>query len=135
MNENNEKISQIGKKKKKENCKKRPALLKEGLDGKLQNILWWSSAVEAIQSERALVLMQRVLEEKMMGYSVPRNQLNGSFTRDSVPESLKLIVVEEEGKIYRERIKEMKGLFVKKEKDDLLIDQFLEYHQTHRKAN
>lgn len=91
--------------------------------------------MEAIQSERALVLMQRVLEEKMMGYSVPRNQLNGSFTRDSVPESLKLIVVEEEGKIYRERIKEMKGLFVKKEKDDLLIDQFLEYHQTHRKAN
>ncbi|XP_038882984.1 UDP-glycosyltransferase 91A1-like [Benincasa hispida] len=100
----------------------------------------WSSVVEAIQSERALVLLTfladqginaRVLEEKKMGYSVPRNELDGSFTRDAVAESLKLVVVEEEGKIYRERIREMKHLFVNKEKDDELIDQFLGYLKAH----
>ncbi|XP_038882308.1 UDP-glycosyltransferase 91A1-like [Benincasa hispida] len=102
----------------------------------------WSSVVEAIESETPLVLLTfladqginaRVLEEKMMGYSVPRNQLIGSFTRNSVAESLKLVMLKEEGQIYRDTIKKMKGLFVNKEKDDLLINQFLEYLKTHRK--
>uniref|UniRef100_A0A0A0KIQ5 UDP-glucosyltransferase n=1 Tax=Cucumis sativus TaxID=3659 RepID=A0A0A0KIQ5_CUCSA len=101
----------------------------------------WSSVVEAIQSERALVLLSfvadqgiiaRVLEEKKMGYCVPRSELDGSFTRDSVAESLKLVMVEEEGKVYRERIREMKDLFVNKERDEKLIDGFLSYLKKHR---
>ncbi|KGN49089.2 UDP-glycosyltransferase 91A1 [Cucumis sativus] len=96
----------------------------------------WSSVVEAIQSEKALVLLTfladqgmnaRVLEEKKMGYPVPRNELDGSFTRDAVAESLKLVVVEEEGKIYRETIREAKDLFVNKERDDKLIDRLLDH--------
>ncbi|XP_038883089.1 UDP-glycosyltransferase 91A1-like [Benincasa hispida] len=103
----------------------------------------WSSVVEAIQSEKALILLSfladqgiisRVLEEKKMGYCVPRNQFDGSFTRVSVAESLKLVVVEEEGKIYRERIREMKDLFVNKGRDEKLMDRFLSYLKTHRNA-
>uniref|UniRef100_A0A0A0KJX2 Uncharacterized protein n=1 Tax=Cucumis sativus TaxID=3659 RepID=A0A0A0KJX2_CUCSA len=80
-----------------------------------------SSLVEAIQNEKALVLLTflsdqginaRVLEEKKMGYSIRRNELDGSFRRDAVAESLKLVVVGEEGKIvgsvYRETIREIK---------------------------
>ena len=53
-----------------------------------------------------------------MSYSIRRNGLDGSFTRDySMAESLKYVVVEE-GKIYRKRIREMKDLFVNKEKDE-----------------
>lgn len=80
----------------------------------------WSSVVEALQFERALILLTfladqgfnaRVLEENKMGYSIPRNNNDGSFTRNSVAESLRLVMVEEEGKIYREKAKEMKQVF------------------------
>ncbi|KAG5574531.1 hypothetical protein H5410_054665 [Solanum commersonii] len=59
----------------------------------------WSSVVEAIQFEKSLVLLTfladqginaRLLEEKKMAYSIPRNDQDGSFTSDSVAESLKL---------------------------------------------
>nr|QLL91378.1 UGT91A1 [Gynostemma pentaphyllum] len=100
----------------------------------------WSSVVEAIQFERALILLTfmadqgliaRVLEEKRMGFCIPRNDMDGSFTRNAVSESLKMVMVEEEGKIYRERVKEMKDLFVNSEKEEKLIDEFLEYLKSH----
>ncbi|EEF28861.1 UDP-glucosyltransferase, putative [Ricinus communis] len=56
----------------------------------------WSSVVEASQYERPLILLTfladqginaRILEEKKMGYSVPRNEFDGSFTSESVAES------------------------------------------------
>ncbi|KAK7346066.1 hypothetical protein VNO80_20579 [Phaseolus coccineus] len=94
----------------------------------------WTSVVEAIQNEKPLVLLTfladqginaRVLEEKKMGYSVPRDERDGSFSSDSVAESLKLVLVEEEGKIYRERIKEMKDLFVNGERQNRYIDNLI----------
>ncbi|KAF2285274.1 hypothetical protein GH714_042316 [Hevea brasiliensis] len=77
----------------------------------------WSSVVEALQHERALILLTfladqgfnaRLLEEKNMGYPIPRNEFDGYFSRDSVAESLRLVMVKEEGKIYREKAKEIK---------------------------
>ncbi|KAG4921462.1 hypothetical protein AAZX31_18G136000 [Glycine max] len=94
----------------------------------------WTSVVEAILNEKPLVLLTflsdqginaRVLEEKKMGYSVPRNERDGLFTSDSVAESLRLVMVEEEGRIYRERIKEMKDLFVNRERQNMYIDNLL----------
>ncbi|CAN4114820.1 unnamed protein product [Withania somnifera] len=81
----------------------------------------WSSVVEAIQFEKPMVLLTflsdqglnaRLLEEKMVAYSIPRDDQDGSFTRDSVAESLSLVLVEKEGEIYREKVKEMNNLFV-----------------------
>ncbi|WKA00121.1 hypothetical protein VitviT2T_018511 [Vitis vinifera] len=46
-----------------------------------------------------------------MGYLIPRNDRDGSFTRDSVAHSLSLVVLEEEGKIYKDEAKEMKRVF------------------------
>ncbi|QCD81984.1 UDP-glycosyltransferase 91A1-like [Vigna unguiculata] len=94
----------------------------------------WTSVVEAVQNEKPLVLLTfladqginaRVLEEKKMGYSVPRDERDGSFSSDSVADSLKLVMGEEEGKIYRERIKEMKDLFVNGERQDRYIDNLI----------
>uniref|UniRef100_A0A2C9UX63 Uncharacterized protein n=1 Tax=Manihot esculenta TaxID=3983 RepID=A0A2C9UX63_MANES len=79
-----------------------------------------SSVVEALQHEKALILLTfladqginaRDLEENNMGYPIPRNEFDEYFCRDSVAESLRLVMVKEEGKIYREKAKEMKGLF------------------------
>ncbi|KAL9327381.1 hypothetical protein ACSQ67_008026 [Phaseolus vulgaris] len=102
----------------------------------------WTSVVEGIQNEKPLVLLTfladqginaRVLEEKKMGYSVPRDESDGSFSSDSVAESLKLVVVEEEGKIYRERIKEMKDLFVNEERQNRYIDNLIHNLKTFSK--
>ncbi|OIT38067.1 PREDICTED: UDP-glycosyltransferase 91A1-like [Nicotiana attenuata] len=103
----------------------------------------WSSVVEAIQFEKPLVLLTfladqginaRLLEEKKMAYSVPRDDRDGSFTRDSVAESLSLVLVEEEGNIYREKIKEVKNLFCDKGRQDSYVENFLSYFQNYRKA-
>jgi len=65
---------------------------------------------------------------------IPRNEQDGSFTRDSVAESVRLVIVEEEGKKYREKAKEMKGLFGDREAQDRYVDSFLGYLETHRQV-
>ncbi|KAI4314433.1 hypothetical protein L6164_027343 [Bauhinia variegata] len=96
----------------------------------------WTSVVEAIQNEKPLVLLTflaeqglnaRFLEEKKMGYSIPRDDQDGSFTSDSVADSLKLVMLKEEGGVYREKIKEMKDLFVNKDRQERYVDNLLAY--------
>ncbi|XP_054794928.1 UDP-glycosyltransferase 91A1-like [Prosopis cineraria] len=103
----------------------------------------WSSVVEAVQEEKPLVLLTfladqginaRVLEEKKMGYSIPRDERDGSFTSDSVANSLRLVMVQPQGRVYRENIKEMKDLLVNKERQDRSVDGLLDYLKAHRKS-
>ncbi|KAJ4825327.1 hypothetical protein Tsubulata_002661 [Turnera subulata] len=102
----------------------------------------WSSVVEALQNQRALVLLTfladqgvnaRVLEEKKIAYSIPRNDSDGSFTRDSVAESLRMVIVEEEGKLYRDKAREMSSLFGDRDRQDRYVDNLLGYLQSHIK--
>jgi UDP:flavonoid glycosyltransferase YjiC (YdhE family) len=97
--------------------------------------------VEALTFQKALILLTfysdqginaRVLEEKKIGYSIPRNELDGSFTRDSVAESLRLVMVSEEGKMYRDKAKEMSGLFGDRDRQDKYVDNILIYLKSHR---
>ena len=76
-------------------------------------------------------LNARVLEEKLLGYSIPRDENDGSFTRDSVAESLKLVMLKEEGKVYREKAKEMSLVFGDRDLQDRYVDNFLGYLETH----
>ncbi|THF99724.1 hypothetical protein TEA_001126 [Camellia sinensis var. sinensis] len=78
-----------------------------------------SSVVEAIQFTKPLILLSsladtgliaRLLEEKRTAYLILREEQDGSFTRDSVADSLRLVIVEDEGRIYKEKVKEMSGL-------------------------
>ncbi|XVF59112.1 hypothetical protein PTKIN_Ptkin07bG0249000 [Pterospermum kingtungense] len=101
----------------------------------------WSSVVEALQFQKALILLTfladqglnaRVLEEKKMGYTIPRNDNDGSFTRTSVAESLRLVMVEEEGKIYREKAKEMKQVFGNRDIQDHYVSNLLSFLRNHK---
>ncbi|XP_015890471.2 UDP-glycosyltransferase 91A1-like [Ziziphus jujuba] len=101
----------------------------------------WSSVVESLQFGRPLVLLTysndqginaKVLEEKMIGHIIERDERDGSFTREAVAESLKLVVVKEEGKIYRDKAKEMKPLFSDMDLQEKYVDNFLDYLITHR---
>ncbi|GMN34021.1 hypothetical protein TIFTF001_004455 [Ficus carica] len=100
----------------------------------------WSSVVEALQFARPLVLLSfsndqglnvRLLEEKMIGYSVPRDENDGSFTRNAVAESVRMVMVGEEGRVYRERVKEMSKLFGDREIQEKYVDEFLGRLKTH----
>ncbi|KAG5026877.1 hypothetical protein JHK86_022791 [Glycine max] len=53
-------------------------------------------------------LNSRVLEVKKMGYSIPKDERDGSFTSDAVANLIRLVMVEEEGRIYREKVKKHK---------------------------
>nr|QEA68982.1 UGT91V1 [Panax ginseng] len=101
----------------------------------------WSSVIEAVQFGRALVLLPlladqeliaKLVEEKKMGYLIPRNERDGWFSRDSVAESVRLVMVDEEGKIYRDNVKEMKGVFGDMDKQDEYVDNLLSYLESHK---
>ncbi|XP_050203630.1 UDP-glycosyltransferase 91A1-like [Mercurialis annua] len=103
----------------------------------------WSSVVEASQYARPLILLTfladqginaRILEEKKMGYPIPRNEFDGSFTGDSVAESLKLVIVKDEGKIYRDKAKEMRILFGDRGRQDIYVNNLLDYLKTNKQA-
>ena len=96
----------------------------------------WTSVVEAVQNEKPLILLAfladqglnaRVLEEKKMGYSVPRDERDGSITSDAIANSIRLVMVEDEGRVYREKIKEVKDLFVNTVRQEKYIDELLHY--------
>ncbi|OWM66200.1 UDP-glycosyltransferase 91A1-like [Punica granatum] len=100
----------------------------------------WGSVVEALCFERALILFAllsdqglnvRFMEEKKMGYPIPRNESDGSFTSDDVAESLRLVLVEEEGKVYRDKAKEMKEVLG----NPHLQEQYMDNLLNHMKAN
>ena len=78
-------------------------------------------------------LNARLFEEKKMGYSIPRDVQNGSFTRDLVADSVRLAMVEEKGKVCRDKIKEVKGSFVDGDKQDKYMNNLLNYFIRHKR--
>ncbi|KAH6761931.1 UDP-Glycosyltransferase superfamily protein [Perilla frutescens var. hirtella] len=80
----------------------------------------WNSATEALGLGRVLILFPvmndqglnaRLLQEKKVGVEIPRNEIDGSFTSESVAETVRLAVVGEEGRYVRENARKMKELF------------------------
>ncbi|KAK6923848.1 UDP-glucuronosyl/UDP-glucosyltransferase [Dillenia turbinata] len=102
----------------------------------------WSSVVESLQFKRPLILLtfsndqgltRSYLEDKKLGYPIPRDGSDGSFTRESVAGSLRLVVAEEEGKIYRDNAKEISWVFGDRKRQDHCVDSLL--HQLHSFRN
>ncbi|XP_056176277.1 UDP-glycosyltransferase 91A1-like [Syzygium oleosum] len=101
----------------------------------------WSSVVEALSFGRALILFTfladqglnaKLLEERQIGYPIPRNESDGSVMRHSVAESLRLVMVEEEERLYREKAKEMRPIFGDKGIQERYVNNLLNYFQEHR---
>ncbi|KAJ8771185.1 hypothetical protein K2173_025864 [Erythroxylum novogranatense] len=104
----------------------------------------WSSVVEALQFSKPLIILTcfadqginaKLFQEKMIGYVIPRNEEDGSFTSNSVAESLTMVVVEEAGKVYRDKAMEMRGLLEDKSRQDGYIDKFLCYLKLLKNGN
>ena len=72
-------------------------------------------------------LNARALEEKMVGIEVPRDEDDGSLSTDSVAESLRLIMTDQKGQIYRDKAKEMKLIFGDRDLQEKYEDNLIEY--------
>ncbi|CAI0403834.1 unnamed protein product [Linum tenue] len=101
----------------------------------------WSSVVEGLQFGRPLVLLicyndqglnAKLLQQKGAGYLVPRDERDGRFTRDSVADSLRTVVLGEEGEIYRIKAMEMRELFGDTEKHESYIHDLLAYLEANK---
>ncbi|KAJ7961081.1 UDP-glycosyltransferase [Quillaja saponaria] len=102
------------------------------------------SAIEGLHFGRVLVMLPylldqalfaRVLEEKKLGIEIPRNEEDGSFTRNSVAKSLRLALIDVEGSIYREKAKDMGFLFSDKDRHEEYINKFLERLQNNKASS
>ncbi|KAM5577022.1 hypothetical protein ABKV19_007725 [Rosa sericea] len=77
-------------------------------------------------------LNARYFGEKKVGYELPRDEQDGSFTSDAVAESLRMVMEKEEGRVYRDKAKELKPLFGDRKRQNVYVDKFLEYITTHK---
>ncbi|CAB4314339.1 unnamed protein product [Prunus armeniaca] len=99
----------------------------------------WSSLIEALQYGRPLIMLPFLYDQgliarfwdKKIGIEVPRNEEDGSFTRKWLAESLNLVVVDEEGKAYRDGAKEHSEVFKDKDLHDRYMDKCVEYLENH----
>ncbi|KAL6220187.1 hypothetical protein ACLB2K_007944 [Fragaria x ananassa] len=99
----------------------------------------WSSIIESLQYGCPLIMLPFMYDQGLIarfwdnkiGAEVPRDEETGWFTRNELANSLKLIVVDEEGKQYRDGANEYSKLFRDKELHDRYMDECVEYLETH----
>ncbi|KAL2241089.1 UNVERIFIED_CONTAM: putative UDP-rhamnose:rhamnosyltransferase 1 [Sesamum indicum] len=96
----------------------------------------WSSIVEGLTFGHPLIMLPfvidqglnaRVLAERQVGVEIPRNEQDGSYTRNAVAQSLRRVMVEVEGQKLRDTAKAMSILFGDRELHDRYLHNFVEY--------
>ncbi|KAJ9535679.1 hypothetical protein OSB04_un001167 [Centaurea solstitialis] len=100
----------------------------------------WGSIVEGITLGQPLIMLPflvdqglnaRLLAEKQVGMEVPRHEEDGSFSKDSVAKSVRLVVVEDEGKMYKRNAMELSNIFGDTKLHEKYTDEFVEYLEKH----
>ncbi|KAJ4965851.1 hypothetical protein NE237_017700 [Protea cynaroides] len=100
----------------------------------------WSSVLEGLSMGCPLLylplsieqpLVARLLLSKNVGVEIERDEKDGSFTRDSVAKSLRLVIVDRERKQHKAKAKEMKELFGDWARHDRYINDFDQYLRNH----
>ncbi|KAL2504494.1 UDP-glycosyltransferase 91A1 [Abeliophyllum distichum] len=101
----------------------------------------WSSFVEGLTFGHPLIalpflldqgLNARMIADKQIGIEIPKNDEDGSYTKNSVSDSVKLVMVENEGKKFRNKAKEMSAIFGDKKLQDGYIENFINFLENHR---
>ncbi|KAK1410621.1 hypothetical protein QVD17_37158 [Tagetes erecta] len=102
----------------------------------------WSSIVEALMLGHPLVMLPilgdqglnaRVLVDKQVGIEVPRSEEDGgSFTKESVARSVRSVVVDDDGKMYKANAMELSQIFGDTKLEKKYINHFIDYleHKT-----
>ncbi|PWA90468.1 UDP-Glycosyltransferase superfamily protein [Artemisia annua] len=96
----------------------------------------WGSIVEGLMFGHPLIMLPflvdqglnaRLLVEKQLGIEVPKNDQDGSFTKDSVARSLSSVVVDDEGKVYKANAMAWSQIFGDTKLHKKYIDDFIDY--------
>lgn len=100
----------------------------------------WSSIVEGLRFGRPLItlpflvdqgLNSRVVVERQLGVEIARNELDGWYTRSAVADSVKLVMIEDDGKILREKAQQMSAVFGDTELHDGYVHNFIHFLENH----
>ncbi|KAI3451256.1 hypothetical protein Pfo_007921 [Paulownia fortunei] len=100
----------------------------------------WSSIVEGLMFGRPLIMLPflvdqglnaRVLADKQVGVEVPRNEQDGSYTRNDVAQSVRMVMIEEDGQKFRGAAKVSSAVFGDRELHDQYAENFIEYMENH----
>ena len=93
-----------------------------------------SSVIEMLNFGHVLValpdlldqcLFSRALVERNVAIEIPRSEQDGSLTKESVAQTLRLAIVHEEGSIYRNNAKEMSKVIGSKDLHNHYIEDFI----------
>ncbi|XP_021860683.2 putative UDP-rhamnose:rhamnosyltransferase 1 [Spinacia oleracea] len=97
----------------------------------------WSSIIEALQFGKPLIMLPLAIDhglyarlmsrDKRVGVEIPRNDEDGSFTRNSVAESLTLVLQDEAGKMFKDEAQKLSVIFADKSLHESYIDKFSDY--------
>lgn len=117
-------------------------ILSHGSVGGFVTHCGWGSVVEGLSFGVPLImfpcnldqpLVARMLAGMKIGQEIPRNERDGSFTSVSVAETIRVVVAEEEGKIYRDNAGSMqKKVFGDKRLQDQCVDSFIKFLENQR---
>ncbi|XP_073122223.1 putative UDP-rhamnose:rhamnosyltransferase 1 [Henckelia pumila] len=100
----------------------------------------WGTIVESLGLGHPLILLPmiadqgfnaKLLVEKEVGYEVPRNE-DGSFSRETVASSIRLVAVAPEGQKLRSKAEEMRSIFNNQASEERYINKFIECLEKHR---
>nr|QTM97705.1 URT1 [Rehmannia glutinosa] len=100
----------------------------------------WSSIVEGLMFGNPLIMLPflvdqglnaRVLADKQVGVEVARNEQDGSYTRNDVAESMRMVMIEDEGQKIRGKAKALSAVFGDRELHDQYVESFIEYLENH----
>ncbi|CAN4114821.1 unnamed protein product [Withania somnifera] len=117
-------------------------ILSHGSIGGFLTHCGWGSIIEGLMFGHPLIMLPflvdqglnaRIVEDKGAGVEVPRNEEDGSYTSDAVANSVKLVMVENEGELIREKAKEMSSIFADKQLHDKYIENLINFLENHRK--
>ncbi|XP_048129019.1 putative UDP-rhamnose:rhamnosyltransferase 1 [Rhodamnia argentea] len=102
----------------------------------------WSSIIESLGFGHPQILMPMVddqglnaklLVEKGVGFEVPRNE-DGSFHRDAVAKSIRLVMLEDQGEGLRVKAAHTQKIFADQDLHDSYINNFVEFLYSRRKV-
>ncbi|KAI8026237.1 UDP-glycosyltransferase 91D1 [Camellia lanceoleosa] len=95
----------------------------------------WGLIIESVGFGHPPILMPMVgdqylnaklLMENGVGYEVPRNE-DGSFNRDAVAESMRLVMVEQEGEPLQAKAAQMQTVLTNQDLHDKYVNKFIDY--------
>lgn len=112
------------------------SILAHGAVGAFLTHCGWGSVVEGLQFGHPLIMLPlagdqgpnaRLMEERKVGVLVPRDEKDGSFTRDGVAGAVRAVVVEEGGRVFADNAKRLQGIVASVECNERCIDLFVQH--------